>query len=97
MTKAFSRTRQESTTKPHYPPIESGTSAPVTKAAVYYPPIESVTSSTVPTAAAAYYLNRKPQTLRVYALTGCPIAPLRFSGRLAWRVSDIRRVMGVDE
>ena len=31
-----------------------------------FPPLESVTRPTVETAAAAYYLNRRPQTLRGY-------------------------------
>lgn len=60
-----------------------------------FPPLETITRPTVNTAAAAYYLNRRPQTLRVYALTGKPIQPVRFNGRLAWPVSEIKRVLGV--
>lgn len=65
------------------------------KAPQQFPPLESVTRPAVDTAAAAYYLNRQPQTLRVYALTGKPIQPVRFNGRLAWPVSEIKRVLGV--
>jgi hypothetical protein len=60
-----------------------------------FPRLEDIDTPTVDTATAARFLNRRPQTLRVYALTGRPIAPIRFSGRLAWRVSDIKRALGV--
>lgn len=62
-----------------------------------FPPLETVTRPTVDTAAAAYYLNRKPQTLRGWACfdgTG-PIRAFRINGRLAWKVEDLRRVLGV--
>ena len=62
-----------------------------------FPPLESVTRPTVDTAAAAYYLNRRPQTLRTWAMnsgTG-PVSCIRISGRLAWPVSELRRVLGV--
>ena len=61
-----------------------------------YPPLEAVTRPTVDTAAAAYYLNRKPQTLRGHACNeNGPIRPLRINGRLAWPVSELRRLLGV--
>lgn len=61
-----------------------------------FPPLESVTRPTVDTAAAAYYLNRRPQTMRAWAcLENGPLRPVRINGRLAWRVSDLRRVLGV--
>lgn len=61
-----------------------------------FPPLESVTRPTVDTAAAAYYLNRKPQTCRAWAcLENGPLRPIRISGRLAWPVSELRRVLGV--
>nr|WP_295521168.1 DNA-binding protein [Limnohabitans sp. Rim8] len=60
------------------------------------PPLESVTRPTVNTAAAAYYLNRKPQTLRCWAVSeGGAVNPIRISGRLAWKVADLRRVLEV--
>lgn len=62
----------------------------------YFPTLQSLTRPTVETAAAAFYLNRKPQTLRGWAcLENGPIRPMRVCGRLAWPVSEIKRVMGV--
>ena len=61
-----------------------------------FPSLESVTRPTVDTAATAYYLNRRPQTLRIWAcLENGPIRPIRINGRLAWPVSELRRVLGV--
>lgn len=61
-----------------------------------FPPLPEVTSPTVTTEAAAYYLNRKPQTLRAHACRDAgPICPLRINGRLAWPVADLRRLLGV--
>ena len=61
-----------------------------------FPPLESVTRPTVDTAAAAFYLNRRPQTMRGWACTEQgPLRPLRINGRLAWPVAELRRVLGV--
>ena len=61
-----------------------------------FPNLEVVTRPNVDTAAAAYYLNRRPQTLRCWEIyEGGPIKPLRISGRLAWPVSELKRVLGV--
>jgi len=61
-----------------------------------FPPLESVTRPAVDTAAAAYYLNRKPQTCRVWAChENGPLRPTRIHGRLAWPVAEIRRLLGV--
>ena len=62
-----------------------------------YEPIEQVTRPNVPTHQAAYYLDRKPQTLRMWALRegAGTIDPMRINGRLAWRVSDLKKVLGV--
>lgn len=58
--------------------------------------LDAVTRPTVETAAAAFYLNRKEQTLRGWAcLENGPIRPLRINGRLAWPVADLKRVLGV--
>ncbi|MBG14106.1 MAG: hypothetical protein RH947_09335 [Alcanivorax sp.] len=63
-----------------------------------FPPLEAVTSPTVNTAAASYYLNRRQQTLRSWAcLENGPIQPRRINGRLAWPVSELRSVLGVEE
>ena len=66
-----------------------------TNAPTQYPTLESVTRPTVDTAAAAYYLNRRPQTLRIWAMNQHPIRPLNIHGRLAWPVSELRRILGV--
>jgi hypothetical protein len=79
-----------------YPPLET-TSRPTLAAAQIpkYPPLVFVTRSTLPTPEAAYYLNRKCQTLRNWAcFESGPLRPLRINARLAWRVSDIRALLG---
>lgn len=61
-----------------------------------FPPLESVTRPTVETAAAAFYMNRRPQTLRGWAChENGPVRPIRINGRLAWHVTELRRVLGV--
>lgn len=61
-----------------------------------FPPLEHVTRPTVPTEQAAHYLCRRPQTLRGWAcMENGPIRPIRVNGRLAWPVSELRRVLGV--
>jgi hypothetical protein len=62
-----------------------------------FPLLEQVTRPNVPTEQAAYYLDRRPQTLRGWACldgTG-PLRPLRINGRLAWPVAELKRVLGV--
>ena len=62
-----------------------------------FPPLELVNRPTVPTEQAAHYLNRRPQTLRTWAMnsgTG-PVPCIRINGRLAWPVAELRRVLGV--
>lgn len=60
-----------------------------------FPPLELVSRPTVPTDQAAYYLDRRPQTLREWAMTGKVIQPLRVNGRLAWPVAGIKAILGV--
>jgi hypothetical protein len=61
-----------------------------------FPPLESVTRPTVETASAAHYLNRRPQTLRGWAcLENGPLRPVRINGRLAWPVSELKKILGV--
>ena len=67
-----------------------------TDTAAHFPALESVTRPAVDTAAAAYYLNRRPQTMRGWAChEDGPLRPLRINGRLAWPVAELRRVLGV--
>lgn len=57
-------------------------------------PLRSLTKPTVGTEDAAFYLNRRPQTLRGWACFGCgPIKPRRINGRLAWPVSRLRELL----
>lgn len=59
-------------------------------------PLEQVVRPMLTTAEAAYYLNRKPQTLRIWACKDeGPIRPIRMHGRLGWPASEIRRYLGV--
>lgn len=47
---------------------------------------------------AAFHLNRKPQTLRGWACNkDGPLEPVRVNGRLIWKVSDIKRVLGFEQ
>lgn len=59
------------------------------------PPLEEVTRPAVTTKEAAYYLSRRPQTLRGWAChQNGPVRPLRINGRLAWPVCDLRKLLG---
>lgn len=60
-----------------------------------WPLLENVTRPTVGTDQAAFYLNRKAQTLREWSSKGGPIRPRRVHGRLAWPIEDIRELLGV--
>ena len=61
-----------------------------------FPPLETVTLPALDTESAAYYLNRQPQTLRIWACKESgPLRPVRCNGRLAWPTSEIRRLLGV--
>lgn len=64
---------------------------------ITYPPLELETRPRVPTEQAAYYLSRRPQTLRHWAMRdgSGPLRPIRINGRLAWAVADLRRVLEV--
>lgn len=61
-----------------------------------FPPLDLETRPTVTTEQAAHYLNRRPQTLRIWACReDGPIRPIRVNGRLAWPVASIKSVLGV--
>ena len=61
-----------------------------------FPPLELVTKPNLTTAETAYYLNRAPQTLRVWAcLENGPIRPKRIGGILAWNTSEVKALAGV--
>lgn len=62
----------------------------------FFSPLTQETRHTVETACAAYHLCRQPQTLRGWAChENGPLRPLRIHGRLAWKVSDLRRLNGM--
>ena len=61
-----------------------------------FPPLDRETRTAVDTQTAAYHLSREPQTLRVWACKeNGPIRPLRVHGRLAWKTSELRALLGV--
>jgi hypothetical protein len=63
---------------------------------VQHTSLDRETRAILPTPEAAFHLNRASQTLRLWAcLENGPIRPLRINGRLAWKVEDLRRVLGV--
>ena len=63
-----------------------------------FAPLDRVTRPMLTTAEAAYYLNRRPQTLRAWACTEeGPIRPVRLHGRLGWPLSEVCRYLGVDQ
>lgn len=49
---------------------------------------------TLPTHDAAVAINRADQTMRKWAcLENGPIRPIRIHGRLAWKVSDLQKLL----
>lgn len=61
-----------------------------------YPPLEQITRPALTTEEAAYYLNLKEQTLRLWACKeNGAIRPVRINRRLAWRVADIKQALGL--
>lgn len=67
-----------------------------TKAPPTFIPLEDEDRVAVDTSTAAHHLNRKQQTLRVWACLECgPLRPIRVHGRLAWSIADIRSLLGV--
>lgn len=59
-------------------------------------PLAQENRAAIPTAEAAAHLSRAKQTLWLWACKESgPIRPVRLNGRLAWPVSELRRVLGV--
>ena len=68
-----------------------------TDGAAAFTPLDRELRPAVNTAAAAHYLNRRPQTLRAWACKeDGPIHPIRVNGRLAWSVTQIKRLLEVE-
>lgn len=60
------------------------------------PNLDQLNKPTLTTEEAAFFLNRKVQTLRVWACYGGgPIRPRRIYGRLAWPATEIKALLGV--
>ena len=87
--------------------LESGTHAslatlPEAKSAQHFtapfPPLVLVTKPNLTTAELAYYLNRRPQTIRCWAChEDGPIRPKRIGGLLAWSTAQAKALAGVAE
>ena len=61
-----------------------------------FPPLALVTRPNLTTAETAYYLNRRPQTLRGWAcLENGPVRPKRIGGLLAWSTVEVKALAGV--
>ncbi len=61
-----------------------------------FPDIRTESRTHVATYIAAHWLGRQNQTLRGWAcLENGPLRPIRVSGKLAWPVAEIRRLLGV--
>ncbi|MEO6321161.1 MAG: hypothetical protein ABIR56_10785 [Polaromonas sp.] len=61
-----------------------------------FPPLTLVNKPNLTTAETAYYLNRRPQTLRGWAcLENGPLRPTRIGGLLAWNTATVKALAGV--
>jgi hypothetical protein len=61
-----------------------------------FPPLALVTKPNLTTGELAYYLNRRPQTLRGWACNeDGPIRPKRINGLLAWPTAEVKALAGV--
>jgi len=59
-------------------------------------PLAQESRAALPTPEAARHLNRAEQTLRLWAMReDGPLRPMRINGRLAWPVTDLKRLLGV--
>ena len=59
-------------------------------------PLETEARAALPTPEAVVHLYCVQQTLRLWACReDGPLRPLRIHGRLAWPVSELRRVLGL--
>lgn len=64
--------------------------------AAQYQPLTEVTRPNLKTEEAAFYLNRRPQTLRAWACLGNgPLRPRHIGGLLAWPTAEVKALAGV--
>ena len=60
-----------------------------------FPPLSLINKPNLTTAELAYYLNRRPQTLRAWAChENGPIRPKRIGGLLAWSTTEAKALAG---
>jgi hypothetical protein len=60
----------------------------------HHPPLDNIVRPVLTTEEAAFYLNRRQQTLRVWAChEKGPLRPVRVHGRLGWNTDDIRSLL----
>lgn len=61
------------------------------------PPLELQTKPLLTTEEAAYYMNRKVQTLRIWACkkSGAANTHTYGWGPLGWKTSDVRKLVGI--
>ena len=70
--------------------------APPTSRPDDFIPLDKETRTHVSTKVLCYHLGRKEQTARGWAChEDGPLRPIRINGRLAWAVTDIKRLLGV--
>ncbi len=75
----------------HSPEVREGVTGPA------FVSLARETRAAVDTETAAFHLNRKAQTLRAWACKeNGPLRPLRVHGRLAWNVSQLKKLVGLD-
>jgi hypothetical protein len=62
-----------------------------------FPPLALVNRPNLKTEEAAYYLNRRPQTLRGWAMKDGieGLRPKRIAGLLAWSTAEVKALAGV--
>jgi hypothetical protein len=60
----------------------------------HHPPLDNIVRPVLTMEEAAFYLNRRQQTLRVWAChEKGPLSPVRVHGRLGWNTDDIRSLL----
>ena len=61
-----------------------------------YLPLDQVDKPVLTTQECAHYLNRKPQTLRMWShKKSGPISPIVILGRLGWKTKEVKALLGM--
>jgi hypothetical protein len=78
------------------PSVQVPQDSTLSRAPPPYLPLALVNKPNLTTAELAYYLNRRPQTLRGWACNeDGPIRPKRIGGLLAWNTAEVKTLTGV--